>query len=91
VLLLAARYGLRPSDIRQLCLDQIDWRHRRLTLRQAKTGHPLALPLLADVADALVAYLRAGRPATREPFTSVIETVYVVSVGIIASLKRGKH
>jgi site-specific recombinase XerD len=65
VLLLAARYGLRPSDIRQLGLDQIDWRHRRLTLRQAKTGHPLALPLLADVAQALAAYLRAGRPATR--------------------------
>ena len=64
VLLLAARYGLRPSDIRQLRLDQIDWRYRRLTLRQAKTGHPLALPLLADVADALRAYLRAGRPAT---------------------------
>lgn len=65
VLLLAARYGLRPSDIRQLCLEHVDWRHGRLTLRQSKTGHGLALPLLADVAEALSAYLRAGRPATR--------------------------
>ena len=62
VLLLAARYGLRPCDIRQLTLDHIDWRHARIDLRQAKTGRPLVLPLLADVADALSAYLRAGRP-----------------------------
>ena len=26
ILLLAARYGLRPCDIRQLTLDEIDWR-----------------------------------------------------------------
>lgn len=64
VLLLAARYGLRPSDIRALCLEQIDWRREQLTLQQAKTGHPLTLPLLPDVAHALVAYLQAGRPAT---------------------------
>lgn len=62
VLLLAARYGLRPCDIRQLTLDHIDWRHARIDLRQAKTGRPLVLPLLADVADALSAYLRKGRP-----------------------------
>jgi len=62
VLLLAARYGLRPCDIRQLTLDHIDWRRARLDIRQAKTGRPLVLPLLADVANALSAYLRDGRP-----------------------------
>lgn len=62
VLLLAARYGLRPCDIRQLTLDHIDWRRARIDLRQAKTGRPLVLPLLAEVADALSAYLRDGRP-----------------------------
>jgi len=64
VLLLAARYGLRPCDIRQLTLDHIDWRHARLDIRQAKTGRPLALPLLPEVAEALSAYVRDGRPAT---------------------------
>lgn len=62
VLLLAARYGLRPCDIRQLSLDHIDWRRMCLEIRQAKTGRPLVLPLLADVANALTAYLRGGRP-----------------------------
>jgi site-specific recombinase XerD len=64
ILLLAARYGLRPSDIRQLTLDDIGWREARIDIRQMKTGRPLALPLLPDVADALSAYLRDGRPAS---------------------------
>jgi len=64
VLVLAARYGLRPSDIRHLRLDDVQWRERVITLRQAKTGRPLVLPLLPDVLAALTAYLRDGRPAT---------------------------
>jgi site-specific recombinase XerD len=64
VLLLAARYGMRPGDIRQLSLDHINWRSGQIALPQAKTGRPLVLPLLAEVADALIAYLRDGRPQT---------------------------
>jgi site-specific recombinase XerD len=62
VLLLAARYGMRPGDIRQLSLDHINWRSQQIALPQAKTGRPLALPLLPEVSDALIAYLRHGRP-----------------------------
>jgi integrase len=70
VLLLAARYGLRPSDIRQLRLDDVHWREGVLAIRQAKTGILLMLPLLPEVTAALVAYLRQGRPRTaaREVF-----------------------
>jgi integrase len=64
ILLLAARYGLRPCDIRQLALDNIDWRAGRIDLRQLKTGRPLALPLLPDVAIALSEYIRNGRPVS---------------------------
>jgi len=64
VLLLAGRYGLRPSDIRQLLLEHVDWRHSRVVLRQSKTGQVLSLPLLRDVAEALSAYLCDGRPKT---------------------------
>jgi integrase/recombinase XerD len=66
ILLLAARYGLRPCDIRQLTLDDIDWRGGRIDLRQLKTGRPLVLPLLSDVAHALSAYIRDGRPASSD-------------------------
>jgi site-specific recombinase XerD len=66
ILLLAARYGLRPCDIRQLTLDDIDWRGGRIDLRQLKTGRPLVLPLLIDVAHALSAYIRDGRPVSSD-------------------------
>lgn len=66
ILLLAARYGLRPCDIRQLKLDDIDWRGGRIDLRQLKTGRPLVLPLLTDVAHALSAYIRDGRPVSSD-------------------------
>lgn len=83
VLLLAIRYGMRPSDIRQLRLDDVQWRQGLIALRQAKTGRPLTLPLLPDIADALATYLRDGRPQTvareifirhRAPFESFVPT-----------------
>jgi integrase/recombinase XerD len=64
VMLLAARYGMRPSDIRQLSLDHIDWLHRRIVFEQSKTRRELALPLLRDVGAALRDYIRHGRPRT---------------------------
>jgi len=66
ILLLAARYGLRPCDIRRLTLDDIDWRGGRIDLRQLKTGRPLVLPLLIDVAHALSTYIRDGRPVSSD-------------------------
>lgn len=62
MLLLAARYGLRSSDIRSLRFDHIHWREQRIVLVQSKTQTPLELPLLADVDHALVDYIRSGRP-----------------------------
>lgn len=70
MLLLAARYGLRPSDIRGLRLDDVHWRAGHIAIVQAKTGTPLELPLLPDVESALIEYIRAGRPeqSAREVF-----------------------
>jgi integrase/recombinase XerD len=64
ILLLAARFGMRPGDIRQLRLDHINWRSQQIAFPQAKTGKLLVLPLLPEVCDALIAYLRHGRPQT---------------------------
>lgn len=64
MLLLAARYGLRPSDIRGLRFENVLWREQRIVLRQSKTQRNLELPLLADVDHALVRYLREARPVS---------------------------
>ena len=63
MLLLAARYGLRASDVRTLRMEDIRWREQRIVLIQSKTQHSLELPLLADVDEALADYLQHGRPA----------------------------
>ena len=62
ILLLAARTGLRPSDIAGLRLSDIDWRQSLITLSQHKTATRLTLPLLADVGAAIADYLLHGRP-----------------------------
>jgi site-specific recombinase XerD len=70
LLLLACRYGLRVSEIRCLRLEDIRWREQAIHLRQAKTGRELVLPLLKEIAEALVDYLQRGRPpaSVREIF-----------------------
>jgi integrase len=70
ILLLATRLGLRAGDIRELRLDQLDWEQARMHVVQAKTGVPLELPLTEEMGQAIIDYLRHGRPpvAHREVF-----------------------
>ena len=77
ILLLAARYGLRASDIRCLRFDNIRWREDRIVLTQSKAQRQLELPLQADIADAIVDYLRHGRLvcAAREIFVRHITPI----------------
>lgn len=63
IFLLVATYGLRPSDIVALKLEDIGWRAGTIQICQRKTGVPLLLPLTDEVGSALVAHLRGGRPA----------------------------
>lgn len=73
ILLLACRLGLRVGDIRTLKLDQIHWEDSTIEVAQSKTGRPLRLPLTNEVGEALIDYLKSGRPQTerREVFLKV--------------------
>jgi site-specific recombinase XerD len=73
ILLLACRLGLRVGDIRTLKLDQINWEDSTIEVAQSKTGVPLRLPLTDEVGEALIDYLKSGRPQTehREVFLKV--------------------
>jgi site-specific recombinase XerD len=70
ILQLLATYGLRSGEIRHLTIDDIDWRAESLRVRHSKTGACSFLPLMAPVGEAVLDYLRRGRPATdrREVF-----------------------
>lgn len=73
ILLLAARLGLRLGDIKGLTLDHLHWTTSTIEIVQHKTGEPLVLPLIEEVGNALIDYLRAGRPsvAHRHLFTNL--------------------
>src|SRR5437773_5886710 len=73
ILLLACRLGLRAGDIRTLKLDQLHWEDSTIEVTQSKTGMPLSLPLTNEVGEALIDYLKSGRPQTthREVFLKV--------------------
>ena len=62
VVLLAAEYGMRASDIVRLSLKHIDWEGNTVSFRQYKTDVPVQYPLLSSVGNAIIDYLRHGRP-----------------------------
>ena len=61
ILLLLARLGLRASEVVTLELEDIDWKAARLSVH-GKSGRRSQLPLPQEVGEAIVAYLRRGRP-----------------------------
>jgi len=67
ILLLLARLGLRAGEVAGLALEDIDWEVGCLNVR-GKGGHRSALPLPAEVGEAIAAYLRVGRPASTSRF-----------------------
>jgi site-specific recombinase XerD len=73
ILLLACRLGLRVGDIRCLRLEHLNWKESRIEMTQTKTGSFLVLPLTEEVGEALIDYLRHGRPVTshREVFLRI--------------------
>ena len=58
MLLLAARLGLRASDICNLTLANLNWEQNLIEIVQEKTKKTLQLPLLNEVGDAIIDYLR---------------------------------
>lgn len=105
ILQLLATYGLRSGEISRLRLEDIDWRADILHIRRSKTGDRSLLPLFEAVGEALIDYLRHGRPETdvreifvrtRAPYVPMVRIYNEVSrrieaAGITLSGKRGPH
>ena len=68
IILIAARLGLRASDIAMLQFINLNWQNCTLQITQVKTGKELVLPLLPDVGNAIIDYLKYGRPQSQEPY-----------------------
>jgi integrase/recombinase XerD len=97
ILLLLARLGLRASEVVLLELDDICWKEGSLSVR-GKGGRQLQLPLPADVGEAIVAYIRHGRPScnsrrlflrARAPFRGFLGPSAIGSIVRHALLRAG--
>jgi site-specific recombinase XerD len=63
LLLLATRLGMRTSDIANLKITDIDWRKNEIIVVQYKTKSPADFPLLSIVGNAIIDYMKYGRPS----------------------------
>jgi integrase/recombinase XerD len=107
ILTLLSTYGLRAGEITALRLDDIDWTHDRLRIHHSKTGVHSELPLLRVPGEAILEYLRKGRPksAQREVFLRVCAPYRALhasslhsvleprlkAAGVVPRGKRGPH
>lgn len=62
VLVLASLLGMRSSDICDLSFKNIDWDSNTINIIQRKTDYPATLPLLPEIGNAIIDYLKGGRP-----------------------------
>lgn len=92
MMLLATRLGLRVSDIAYLSFDNINWESSTIIFSQFKTGKKIELPLLVDVGEAIIDYLKYSRKRsespkiflyTRAPFTAMTNSAVACTLNRI--------
>ncbi len=62
ILKLAANLGMRSGDIANLKYENLDWNKNEINFIQQKGGYPNTLPLLNDIGESIIDYLKNGRP-----------------------------
>ena len=67
MILFAAVYGLRVSDVREMKISSINWQKQTISLNQKKTGRFVELPLIEEVKFAVLDYLKNVRPESDNP------------------------
>jgi integrase/recombinase XerD len=73
MLLLYSIYALRSSEVSGLRIEDFDWRNETFTVRRAKRGGIQQFPIQYEVGEAILDYLKQGRPrcACRHLFLTV--------------------
>lgn len=86
MILLAARYGLRASDIIGLRHCNFDWDTNVIKIRQSKTDKEIELPLFEEIGRAIIDYLKYGRPKSDLPYIFLTHTV---RIGVMSASTLG--
>lgn len=92
IMMLLTSYGLRAREIAAMQLDHIDWQQAQLHITARKGGHSTIYPLSAGVGEAIIDYLRNGRPNVehRDLFT-ITKAPYTPISHWCASQRAGKY
>ena len=97
IILCLATLAMRPGELAELKVDDIDWRAGTLVLRARKNGRGALLPLPQRVGSAIVDYLKNERPQTDErrlfvrhsrPLRGTAVTARIISCAVVRALKR---
>jgi site-specific recombinase XerD len=84
IILLAARLGLRVSDIANLKFENILWEQNMIRLIQRKTDNEIELPLLPEVGNAIIDYLKYSRQNSDEPFVFLTAISPIIPITPVA-------
>ena len=68
MLILAIRYGMRISDIKNLKFENINWEENYIGFNQVKTGNYMKLPLTNEVGNFIIDYIKNSRPSSLENY-----------------------
>lgn len=91
ILLLLVTYGLRAREVAALTLDNLDWRHDRLRIPERKGGHSTAYPISRLVGEAIIDYLKHGRPKTTSRYVFLHVTYPRGPITHVAVADRAAH
>lgn len=88
ILLMATKLGLRASDIRGIKFENLDWDRGLIILNQRKTGRPIELPLLPEIGNAMIDYLKHGRPISSDDncFISILAPYQQIDANAIGNM-----
>ncbi len=90
IMLLLMAYGIRGKSVAEILLEDIRWQSSTIRIRAQKGGKEVVLPLLDEVGEAVIAYLRR-RPESvfyREVFLSIKAPCRPMSSLMISQMVR---
>ena len=88
ILQILLTYGVRARQVCLLSLEEISWQADTLAFQPLKGGRPVVVPLVPSVGEAILAYLRYGRPQTdsRRVFLSTHPPFPPITRALITSM-----
>jgi integrase/recombinase XerD len=106
ILMLFAVYGFRSREVAGLCVQDVNWEEEIISIARPKQRRTQQYPLVGEVGEAIVRYLRQVRPrcgqrevflTLKPPFRRLSSGAFyrIVSTRIadlgVAALRRGPH